>query len=125
MKRPSAVDLFREEEIDDISPLMSFVCREKSAKLVFDTMDVYVDWLKVQTGEFEKNVPFLTVVGTPGKGKTAFSRRFIDLPYFGRFPDVVEDCKESNRSYRVSCPAFHPDKDPETQLSLLVLFESI
>lgn len=77
-------------------------------KLVFDTMDVYVDWLEVQTGEFEKKIPFLTVVGTPGKGKTTFSRRFLDLPYSGRFPAVVEHCKESNRRYRVSCSFFHP-----------------
>jgi hypothetical protein len=111
-------------DITYIVPLMKFVCREEPTKLLYNALDEYLDWKANMTGEPEKNIKFITVVGTSGKGKTTFARRFMDLPYSGTHPDVVNDCKECNRRYRVSCTKFDTTRDPETQLSLLVLYEA-
>jgi hypothetical protein len=107
-----------------IVPLMKFVCREEPTRLLYNALDEYLDWKAKMTGESEKNIKFITVVGTSGKGKTTFARRFMDLPYSGTHTGVVNDCKECNRRYRVSCTKFDTTRDPETQLSLLVLFEA-
>jgi hypothetical protein len=113
------------EEISNIVPLMKFVAREDPAKALYDTLDDYLDWKSNQTGEAEKNIKFITVVGTSGKGKTTFARRFIDLEYTEmRYSAIVKDCKDTNRRYRVSCSDFDSSRDAETQLSLLVLYEA-
>ena len=123
--RPSiTMDSSPTEDITYIVPLMKFVCREEPAKLVYNVLDEYLDWKANMTGEPEKNIKFITVVGTSGKGKTTFSRRFMNLPYSGRHPDLVNDCRECNRRYRISCTELNITSDPETQLSLLVLYEA-
>jgi hypothetical protein len=53
-----------------------------------------------------------------------FARRFIDLPYTGKYGTIIKDCKDTNRRYRVSCCDFYTSRDAETQLSLLVLYEA-
>jgi hypothetical protein len=112
------------EEISNIAPLMKFVDRQVSAELLFSCMDDYLRWKERPTGEAEKNIKFITVVGTSGKGKTTFARRFMDLPYLGNYADIVNDCKTMNRSYRVSCTKFNIARNAETQLSLIILFEA-
>lgn len=112
------------EEIKSIAPLMKFVCREKPTKELYDTLDDYLDWKKKMIGEPEKNVKFVTVLGASGIGKTTFARRFIDLPYSGEYQDVIEDCRENNRIYRVSCTDFDTTRDPKTHFSLLLLYEA-
>jgi Cdc6-like AAA superfamily ATPase len=111
-------------EITYIVPLMKFVDRQVPTEALFRSLDDYLEWKENQMGEAEKNIKFITVVGTSGKGKTTFARRFIDLPYTGKYPHIVNDCKESNRRYRVTCSDFDSTRDPETQLSLLILFEA-
>ena len=112
------------EEISYIVPLMKFVSRDEPAKKLFKVLDDYLDWKANGLGEAEKNIKFITVVGTSGKGKTTFARRFLDLPYTGKYPAIINDCRDSNRRYRVSCTKFDMARDAETQLSLLVLFEA-
>ena len=124
-KRPSlTLNEIDKVGVTDIAPLMKFVSRQNAANQVYQQLDIYLHWKMKRIGEFEKKVQFITVVGTSGKGKTTFCRRFLDLQYNGRFQDIVNECKESNRRYRVSCEAFDCSKDPETQLSLMVLFEA-
>lgn len=124
-KRPSiTLDSVATDEISYIVPLMKFVCREEPTEKLYQVLDDYLDWKKKPMGEAEKNIKFVTVVGTSGKGKTTFARRFIDLPYTGKHSDIVADCKDSNRRYRVSCTSFDITRDPETQLSLMILFEA-
>lgn len=103
---------------------MKFVCREEPTENLYRVLDDYLAWKNNPTGEAEKNIKFVTVVGTSGKGKTTFARRFIDLQYTGDYGDIVTDCKGSNRRYRISCTDFDMTRDPETQLSLMVLFEA-
>ena len=103
---------------------MKFVARDEPAKKLFDALDSYLNWKKSHAGESGKNIKFITVVGTSGIGKTTFARRFIDLPYIGKYFDIVEDCKNSNRRYRLDCSDFVLSRDPETQLSLLILLEA-
>jgi GTPase SAR1 family protein len=112
------------EEISYIVPLMKFVSRSEPATKLFNAVDDYLDWKAKPLGESGKNIKFITVVGTSGKGKTTFARRFIDLPYAGKYPEIIKDCKDSNRRYRVDCGDFLKSRDAETQLSLLVLFEA-
>ncbi|KAJ3308464.1 hypothetical protein HDV04_001221, partial [Boothiomyces sp. JEL0838] len=123
--RPSVVlSGFPTSEISYIAPLMKFVCRDEPSQMVYNTLDDYLDWKDVRVGEAEKNIKFVTVVGTAGKGKTTFARRFLELPYTGNHAAIINDCRDSNRSYRVRCSDFDLLKDGETQLSLLVLFEA-
>lgn len=125
LKRPSiTLDCVLTDEISYIVPLMKFVCREEPTEKLYQVLDDYLLWKQQPFGEAEKNIKFVTVVGTSGKGKTTFARRFIDLPYTGKYPDIVTDCKDSNRRYRVSCTSFDTTRDAETQLSLIVLFEA-
>ena len=83
---------------------------------LFRSLDDYLEWKENQMGEVEKNIKFITVVGTSGKGKTTFARRFFDLSYTGKYPHIVNDCKDSNRRYRVTCSDFDLSRDAETQL---------
>ncbi|KAJ3252840.1 hypothetical protein HK103_001134 [Boothiomyces macroporosus] len=123
--RPSVVlSGFPTSEISYIAPLMNFVCRDQPTQIVYNTLDDYLDWKDVRVGEAEKNIKFVTVVGTAGKGKTTFARRFLELPYTGKHAAIINDCRDSDRSYCVSCCDFDLLKDGETQLSLLVLFEA-
>ncbi|KAI8891615.1 hypothetical protein BC833DRAFT_642444, partial [Globomyces pollinis-pini] len=62
------------KEISYIVPMKKFVSRDEPAKKLFKAKDF---------GEAEKNIKFITVVGTSGKRKTTFARRFLDLPYTG------------------------------------------
>jgi GTPase SAR1 family protein len=112
------------EEISNIAPLMKFVDRQVSTEVLFRCLDDYLQWKENPTGEAEKNIKFITVVGTSGKGKTTFARRFMDLSYSGNYADIVNDCKEMNRRYRVRCTKFDIARDAETQLSLIILFEA-
>lgn len=107
-----------------IVPLMKFVDRQVPTEALFRCLDEYLNWKENRIAEAEKNIKFITVVGTSGKGKTTFARRFMDLPYTGKYTHVVEDCKQSNRRYRVTCSDFDLSRDAETQLSLLILFEA-
>jgi hypothetical protein len=66
------------DEISYIVPLMKFVCREEPTQTLYNTLDDYLDWKEEKIGEPEKKIKFVTVVGTSGKGKTTFARRFID-----------------------------------------------
>lgn len=112
------------DEISYIVPLMKFVCREEPTQSLYNTLDNYLDWKKKPLGEPEKKIKFVTVVGTSGKGKTTFARRFIDLEYTGRHSAIINDCRDSNRRYRVSCTKFDYERDAETQLSSLILYEA-
>ncbi|KAJ3316538.1 hypothetical protein HDV06_003309, partial [Boothiomyces sp. JEL0866] len=112
------------DEISYIVPLMKFVCREEPTQTLYNTLDDYLDWRAKRVGESEKNIKFVIVVGTSGKGKTTFARRFIDLKYTGKHSAIINDCRDCNRRYRVSCTNFDLSRDAETQLSLLVLFEA-
>jgi hypothetical protein len=42
----------------------------------------------------------------------------------GKHSAIINDCRESNRRYRVSCTKFDMARDAETQLSLLILYEA-
>jgi hypothetical protein len=103
---------------------MKFVDRQVSTEVLFRCLDDYLQWKENPTGEAEKNIKFITVVGTSGKGKTTLARRFMDLSYSGNYADIVNDCKEMNRRYRVRCTKFDIARDAETQLSLIILFEA-
>lgn len=93
-KSPSiTLDCVPTEEISSIVPLMKFVCREEPTKKLYRVLDDYLRWKTKPFGEAEKNTKLVTVVGTSGKGKTTFARRFIELPDNGEFPDIVADCK--------------------------------
>ena len=123
--RPSIVlESTPTEEIKYIVPLMKFVAREVSIKAIFQVLDEYLDWKSNPVGEAEKNIKFVTVVGTSGKGKTTFARRFIDGEYTGKYLKIVQDCKKFNRRYRVTSVEFDTTRDPETQLSLFILREA-
>ena len=124
--RPSVIvnDGIPTDEIMYIVPLMKFVCREEPTQTLYNELDSYLDWKSKKVGEAEKNIKFITVAGTSGKGKTTFARRFMDLKYTGKHFAIINDCREKNRRYRVSCTNFDANKDAETQLSLLILYEA-
>ena len=123
--RPSIVlESVPAEEINYIVPLMKFVAREDSIKAIYDVLDNYLDWKFTPVGEAEKNIKFVSVVGTSGEGKTTFARRFLDGEYTGKYKKIVEDCKACNRRYRITCSEFDTTRDAETQLSLCVLREA-
>ena len=123
--RPSVtLNVMPTDEITYIIPLMKFVCREGPAQALYNTLDDYLNWKANRFGEPEKNIKYVTVVGTAGKGKTTFARRFIDLEYTGKHSTTIKDCRESNRRYRVACSDFDINKDAETQLSFMILYEA-
>ena len=72
-----------------IVPPMKVVDRKVQAGALFGALDDYLHWKVHQMGEAEKNIRFITVVGTSEK-----TSHIIDFPYTGNYSLIVYDCKK-------------------------------
>ena len=125
--RPSVTSKFEDNEILNIVPVMKFLGRIDSVTKIFNCTDEYLNYKvnqSISNKEADKEIKTVGLGGTPGKGKTTLAHRFLNEPYHGIFHDIINDCRNTNRRYRVSCTNFRTILDTETQLSLMILYES-